>query len=122
MQQHINRSQRRFAQMTGRDGPTDADLVSSLEKRLFLLPSDPKQHGKRYNIGGTKHTITAPPDLSAASISTKAQTNEGGSDTIVAAADNSDGVSDVQIEALANGGITFADTPAADNSIGLDIM
>lgn len=108
--------------MTGRDGPTDADLVSNLEKRLFLLPSDPKQHGKRYNIGGTKHTTTSAPDLSAASISTKAQTKEGGSDPIVAATDNADGVSDVEIEALANGGIAFADTPAADNSIGLDIM
>ncbi|KDQ25139.1 hypothetical protein PLEOSDRAFT_46446 [Pleurotus ostreatus PC15] len=122
MQQHINRSQRRFARMTGRDGPTDADLVSNLEKRLFLLPSDPKQHGKRYNIGGTKHTTTSAPDLSAASISTKAQTKEGGSDPIVAATDNADGVSDVEIEALANGGIAFADTPAADNSIGLDII
>ncbi|KAF4571463.1 hypothetical protein EYR36_008800 [Pleurotus pulmonarius] len=44
------------------------------------------------------------------------------SDPIVAATDNSDGVSDVEIEALSNGGITFADTPAANNSIGLDII
>ncbi len=39
----------------------------------------------------------------------------------VAASDNSEGFSSLSLEAAINGGLTVADQPTDDNSLGLDI-
>ncbi|KAJ8496882.1 hypothetical protein ONZ45_g12290 [Pleurotus djamor] len=125
LQQHINRSHRRFARMTGRDGPSDADLASNLAKRMLSLPAD-AELVRRFNTAGTKGKYTqSQPNLSGASISTKANSGTDASnstDGTVIAATNAEGVTEIEIDALINGGVTPAATPTADNSLGLDII
>ncbi|KAJ8520161.1 hypothetical protein ONZ45_g2985 [Pleurotus djamor] len=125
LQQHINRSHRRFARMTGRDGPSDADLASNLAKRMLSLPAD-AELVRRFNTAGTKGKYTqSQPNLSGASISTKANSGTDASnstDGTVIAATNAEGVTEIEIDALINGGVMPAATPTADNSLGLDII
>jgi len=52
LQQHINRSHRRHARMTGREGPSDTELEKRLLKRLNSAKF-PK-YEKRYNRSGVK--------------------------------------------------------------------
>lgn len=60
LQQHINRSKKRLAAMTGRQLPSEHELRASIDKRLFLLPDGPVPHPanltiaeKRFNHAGT---------------------------------------------------------------------
>ncbi|KAF4571485.1 peptidase A1 family protein [Pleurotus pulmonarius] len=53
LQQHINRSNRRLARMTGRAEPRQDEMVASLQKRLVSI-EDTDVLEKRYNRHGTK--------------------------------------------------------------------
>ncbi|KDQ24496.1 hypothetical protein PLEOSDRAFT_52471 [Pleurotus ostreatus PC15] len=94
LQQHINRSNRRLARMTGRAEPDQHEMVASIQKRLVSI-DDTDVLEKRYNRHGTK------------SQGVKATANPG--------------VSQVQLDAVAQNKVTAAGAPSVGNSIGLDI-
>ena len=65
LQQHINRSHRRLARMTGRAGPSSEELVSSIAKRMAAADEDIRRRSvleTRYNrngLGGVSKGISA---------------------------------------------------------------
>jgi len=125
LQQHINRSQRRFARMTGRQEPSDVELRSNLDKRMFLLPHGPptSRPSKRFNAKGTNGVPAAKPvDNSAISLDDEAKPEAATSNDTAAAGDNSGGISDVEINTLLNDGTSAANKPTTNNSLGLDII
>jgi len=106
-QQHLNRSHRRHARMTGREGPSDTELERRLLKRVNLAKF-PK-YDKRYNRNGVQ----------ASGIEVKIDVGDGGE---ILAASPQDGFPASALAAANAGGLTKANTPTAANSIGLDIQ
>ncbi|KAF9561944.1 aspartic peptidase A1 [Agrocybe pediades] len=53
LQQHINRGLRRLARMTGRQSPSDYDLLSAIRNRILNLPSGRRSHYKLDKINET---------------------------------------------------------------------
>jgi len=137
LQQHINRGHNRLARMTGRDAPATHELRSSLRKRMFLLDHGPGSHmsaEKRFNHQGVKpvqksqmnanqlkklQQVTTNAKNNKQKGTTSTQTTQGAGN--VTASDNSEGFSSLSLEAAINGGLTVADQPTDDNSLGLDI-
>ncbi|KAF9453437.1 acid protease [Macrolepiota fuliginosa MF-IS2] len=73
LQQHINRSSRRLARMTGRDEPTSEELTRHLEKRVIAVEG-PEGLEKRYNRQGVPKSRPTS-DTTLKTVSTKAKTN-----------------------------------------------
>ncbi|KAI0833254.1 acid protease [Trametes gibbosa] len=60
LQQHINRSVKRYARMTGRAAPTKREMAEKIAKRMFIPPGGrPKAISKRYNRQGAKDKANA---------------------------------------------------------------
>ncbi|KAI0635714.1 acid protease [Trametes polyzona] len=60
LQQHINRSVKRFARMKGRAAPSKRDMEEKLAKRMFVpAGGKPNFHSKRYNRQGAKAKAAA---------------------------------------------------------------
>ena len=136
LQQHINRSLKRYARMTGRAEPSARELEANLHKRLWL--PEPGAVGsrvgpqKRYNRHGALHAQDngAPNKFKAgkgrgAKAGAAAAAAAGAGAGAAAAAATSDnggpGFSEVNLKAALAGGLTTAGQPTADNSLGLDI-
>ncbi|KAF9046830.1 aspartic peptidase A1 [Hymenopellis radicata] len=116
LQQHINRSVRRLARMTGNAVPTDDDLRRNLEKRVASLADDPlfKRYNpyippalneKRYNRAGTATAVDSTTIVLGSAGATATAAASGAAATDSGTADS----------------VTPANTPSAANSLGLDI-
>ncbi|KAK0450069.1 acid protease [Armillaria borealis] len=122
LQQHINRGHRRLALMSDSGiGPTDEELRASLHKRVHAChPNETTTElQKRYNpyFHGSVATLGTP------TLSLHEDQNASASSSASAAsASASSGFTDAEINALLNGGVTDANTPTANNSLGLDIL
>ena len=123
--------------MAGRAEPKTHELREALHKRLFFLENGAAsaQLEKRYNRQGvpsiTSDSKAVANDLAQA-IPSITTTNDapllfGATSTInptsleTGVVANSGGVSPLEIEAAQNGGLTNAEPPTADNSLGLAI-
>lgn len=186
LQQHINRSKKRLAIMTGRQLPSEHELRASIDKRMFLLPDGPVPHPanltiaeKRFSHAGTHRkegrfnhsgthrqdgrqlgdgrgqgddgqghrgrnrqqnqqdqqgsrtvTVTVQPTPTKAAGTTGGTVGAAAGGTVSGSGNTNangttaenPGVTDVEIEALQNGGTTPADKPSAANSLGLEIF
>ncbi|KAH7884652.1 aspartic peptidase A1 [Phlebopus sp. FC_14] len=136
LQQNINRASKRLARMTGRAEPLEHELRAELSKRMYLLESGP---GSRIALPGSD--VTQGSNFSrrclgsgmAAAVGHQkgkgvAATNAGNGTTPAnatvgasGAAGNSTGVSPLDSQAATNGGLTAANNPSANNSLGLAI-
>ncbi|KAF9237611.1 acid protease [Melanogaster broomeanus] len=151
LQQHINRASKRLARMTGREQPSDLALRSELHKRMFLLESGPGSRSsasaatiegsnfskRHYRTGmaavqGNKHHGNGTTGAGASNATVTPGNGEmngngtmSGNGTIsgVTAAGNGTnaGVSPLDIQAATNGGLTPANPPTTNNSLGLSI-
>ncbi|KAL4252337.1 peptidase A1 family protein [Abortiporus biennis] len=139
LQQHINRSVKRHAHMTGRAVPSDAELELALRKRM---ESDDVLE-KRYNRQGVNKNSAKSATLigavtgtnraarkkgkgrkagAAAAAGAAAGTAAGAaSSSNSTASDTGAGFSQADLDAAQNGGLTTANTPTAGDSLGLDI-
>ncbi|KIJ14268.1 hypothetical protein PAXINDRAFT_169881 [Paxillus involutus ATCC 200175] len=146
LQQHINRATKRLALMTGREEPSEHALRSELHKRLYILESGPgsttqgSDLSKRHYRAGMAAVQGQPGHHGKGSADpTKGGMGAGGTmpgamgnGTVVAgngtvtggaAASNATGtgVSPLDIQAATNGGLTAANPPTTNNSLGLSI-
>ncbi|KAI0671548.1 acid protease [Trametes maxima] len=134
LQQHINRSLKRFARMKGRAAPSKRELTENIEKRLFVpsgvLPSSSLD--KRYNRHGSKERVKDSVQDTVTALNKGKGKNQaaakGGKkhkqqQAAAGAADDSDdgAAADAGNATAAANGVTAASTPTADNSLGLDI-
>ena len=120
MQQHINRGSKRLSRMIGRQEPSEHELRSAMHKRLYLLESG---QGSTFQFGNTRVGMAAAHGRHGShglmSNGTIANcTMLGGSG---ATSGNNTGVSPLDIQAAANGGLTPAKSPTTNGSLGLDI-
>ena len=128
--------------MTGRVPPSKRELEENLEKRLYLPASGPgsrKPH-KRYNRHGVEaHEAQGGPNklkagkkgkgkgaaagaAAGAAGAAGAAAAAGAADPAAAAAeDTGPGFSATDLAAAVAGGLTIANDPTGDNSLGLDI-
>ncbi|CCM04981.1 uncharacterized protein FIBRA_07179 [Fibroporia radiculosa] len=118
LQQHINRGLKRHARMTGRVQPSKRHLEANLNKRLYVPPVG-RQNRKRKD-GFRAHSGEAAAKGEAAKGSASATPTAS---TASAGGINStaDGIPEIDVEAAENGGLTLANAPTANNSLGLDI-
>ncbi|KAI0806325.1 aspartic peptidase A1 [Irpex lacteus] len=143
LQQHINRGLKRHARMTARDGPSEHQLRENLAKRLYIPEAGRpgSRLSKRYNRQGVPKPITAAVKgnnakakgkgkagkaakgaaagavgAGAAGAAGAAAAGAGGNST-----DTGAGFSEVALAAQQAGGLTAANKPTDDNSLGLDI-
>ncbi|KIY43794.1 aspartic peptidase A1 [Fistulina hepatica ATCC 64428] len=117
MQQHINRGQRRLAQMTGRELPSDHQLYEKLRKRADWLGTPLEERFYRVGLAGAPHNskrfnrqgldLGHPIDLNDLSPTVSSIAKE------VESKVNSASANDDAAETMF--------TPTASNSIGLDI-
>ncbi|KAI0661538.1 acid protease [Cubamyces menziesii] len=126
LQQHINRSVKRYARMKGRTPPTRRELEEKIAKRMFIPEGGrPKfnANAKRYNRKGANKTnpIAAVEDLIGSQLQPltkgkgkKHKQQQATADANATASD--DGTTDAD-----NGSLTAANPPTAANSLGLDI-
>jgi len=119
LQQHINRSHRRYARMTGRKEPSSEELEANLVKRFNRAGAQPKQRRHNNHHGNNVDAN----DSESNAVGNGGNSNAGGN---TQAAGNSttgggEGFSEVDLKAQTNGGLTAAGKPTADNSLGLDI-
>lgn len=125
LQQHVNRGLKRFARMTGRDVPSELELRENLHKRLYIPPSGTgARHSKRFDRHGAGRTTSSP--IVAAKKKkghgNKSAVGSGAGSAAPNATDNSGpGFSETALKAALQGGLTQAQPPTADNSLGLDI-
>lgn len=132
LQQHINRGSKRLARMTGREEPSEHALRSELHKRLYLLEHGPGSRSgavaavQGSNFSGSYHRA----GLAAAGNGTTVtgmgnSTTGAGNGTHVGGATGGNGtntgVSPLDIQAATNGGVTVANPPTANSSLGLNI-
>ncbi|THH27412.1 hypothetical protein EUX98_g6771 [Antrodiella citrinella] len=136
LQQNINRSLKRFARMTGRDVPSDAELKRNIHKRLLAIDEaefakrayGKRSHSKRFNRHGIP-TLRPTADTGGKSNGLKANKNGQGQAPAAAGAalntstadESGPGFSEVDLNAQNSGGLTAANTPTTGNSLGLDI-
>jgi hypothetical protein len=151
LQQNINRSHRRLARMTGRAEPSHEQLRSNLHKRLLSVSETEGQLSKRFYrknkatgvatfaAGNIIEASTAAADkqlkggkgAKAGAAAAAAAGGAGAAAAVPAAgtsagdASNTDldgtGVSPLDIAALANPGVTTANTPTDSDTLGLNI-
>lgn len=136
MQQHINRASKRLARMTGREEPSEHQLRSEIHKRLYLLDggsaASPSSSGSSFKGGNTRlglavvHGHGKQPGESMVNNGTAISgnttmpgnaTSSGGAGS----SGNGTGVSPLDIQAANNGGLTPANPPTTNNSLGLAI-
>ncbi|KAF8525835.1 acid protease [Hysterangium stoloniferum] len=123
-QQQINRAERRLARMTGRDAPSDDHLRARLDKRMYIIGNGPsrlpvKAQTKRYNSAAKlfdsfKEKMASLTVAQKAAFKAKTKSNS-------TAGSNAGGVSPIDLQAAANGGLTDGNTPTASDSLALDI-
>lgn len=106
LQQHINRSHRRYARMSGRKEPTSEQLEANIVKRFSRVGIQSKQR-RHHKQNGNKD----------ANGSVSSGSNAGGNSTT----GGGEGFSEIDLTAQTNGGLTPAGKPTASNSLGLDI-
>jgi len=96
--------------MTGREGPSDAEMMERLEKRLDQI----SKFDKRYNRKGT----------GVGTVSTSSEPKQASNPGAVSGrkADPKDGYPQIDLDAANSGGLTKAKTPTAADSIGLNIV
>jgi len=96
--------------MTGREGPSDAEMEKRLEKRLDQV----SKFDKRYNRKGT----------GVGAISTSSNPKQASNPAVASGqkVDPKDGYPQIDLDASISGALTKANTPSAANSIGLNIM
>ncbi|TCD63571.1 hypothetical protein EIP91_005210 [Steccherinum ochraceum] len=136
LQQNINRGLKRHARMTGRDAPSDLELRSNIQKRMldYEAPAKRDALSKRYNRHGLPSGSRVVPSadiLGAKANNLKGnkkggkgggQAPQGGAALNSSTADETgQGFSEIDLNAQSKGGLTTANQPTADNSIGLDI-
>ncbi|TFK49900.1 aspartic peptidase A1 [Heliocybe sulcata] len=141
LQQHINRSHRRLARMTGRAEPNTTELHAALQKRMYLLPYGPgsKRPTKRYDrhgVADAKAKMMAGMTNGAVDVNeavstgnnrkAKAEESSGNSKgsssgSAAGASATGAGFSEVALQALINGGLTDGNTPTVQDSLALDI-
>ncbi|KZT07694.1 aspartic peptidase A1 [Laetiporus sulphureus 93-53] len=115
LQQHINRSLKRYARMTGSAQPSKRQLETKLHRRVYaskpglLERKRSKRHGRLGLADARKIKDTATASASATAAS--------GAEGLTTA----EGIPEVDVEAAASGGLTLANAPTASNSLGLDI-
>ncbi|KAI6155558.1 aspartic peptidase A1 [Pisolithus tinctorius] len=101
MQQYINHASKRLARMTGRQEPSEHQLRSELHKRLYILDGRPAPSlaspGSSFNAGNTRLGLAA----------TQGHGKQPSKGSINNAAEN--------------GGLTSANPPTTNNSLGLAI-
>lgn len=122
LQQHINRGHRRLALMSDSGvGPTDEELRASLHKRVHAChPNETTTElQKRYNP--YLHSSVATLDTPTPSLHEDKNASASSSANATSASASS-GFTAAEINALLNGGVTDANTPTANNSLGLDIV
>ncbi|KAI0951080.1 hypothetical protein AcW1_008216 [Taiwanofungus camphoratus] len=150
LQQHINRGLKRYARMTGRLGPSQRELEEKLRRRGVSdsdLPN--RRRSKRFNrpafgslseaqtgkAGKKKHGQAAGGAAAGAAGTAGAAGAAGstGSGTVAGAGNTTSGsnstgstgggpgISQIDVQAAENGGLTNANAPTANNSLGLDI-
>ena len=117
MQQHINRSERRYAQMNGLPFPSDHELRKRLEKRLYQA-----KYNKRYNRDG----VGLIPVSSDVDVKPANRLADPSSAIDLSSNQNSTspnpGFPQAGLDALIKGGITPANPPTAPDSLGLDVL
>ncbi|KAG1734138.1 acid protease [Suillus lakei] len=111
LQQHINRGNKRLARMTGRSEPAEHELRAEMHKRMYILESGSANASSatteaRSNFS-RRHSRHSKPVTGAAT--NASSTGTGG------------GVSPLDIQAAENGGLTAANKPTANNTLGLAI-
>jgi hypothetical protein len=129
LQQHINRGNKRVARMTGRSEPAEHELRAEMHKRMYLLGSGPElrvrssasiAEGSNFSKRYFRHSHQAAKNTSrtntTSGISTPSTTNATTSGN-----STGPGVSTLDIQAATNGGLTPANKPTANNTLGLDI-
>jgi len=125
----MNRGSRRLARMTGRDLPSPEELAARLRKRVESVGGSVEELAKRFNRYGVphnqkrfnRHGIPKPGKRNPAEINVIQPVQAAGGD-IVAAPSNGTGIGGPAAEAAAIAGdLAIANTPTANNSIGLDI-
>jgi len=137
LQQNINRSLKRHARMTGRDVPSNAELKRNIQKRMLAIEDAApakRSHSKRYNRHGVPSSSRIAPssDLPGAkTLGLKANKNGKGkgqgqaaTGTVInssTADEDGQGFSQIDLAAQTSGGLTQANAPTANNSLGLDI-
>lgn len=96
--------------MTGREGPSDAEMVKRLEKRLDQISKFDKRYNRKGTGVGSVSTSSNPKSVSNPGVASGQK------------ADPKDGYPQIDLDASISGGLTKANTPSAANSIGLNIM
>ncbi|KAG5645562.1 hypothetical protein DXG03_005838 [Asterophora parasitica] len=126
-QQNINRSHRRFARMTGRSEPTSEELRSNLHKRVLAVSGE-EGLVKRYNRvgvvkGKSKSRLAAGSGavLASASATERHGHSHKGKGRHEGNEDDATGSGAATGTTGAAGGVTPANQPTANNSLGLDI-
>ncbi|PCH42313.1 acid protease [Wolfiporia cocos MD-104 SS10] len=120
LQQHINRGLKRHARMTGRVQPSKRELQEKLHKRLYI-PAPGRQNRKRKDRhvhGGLAAAAAASASVSASASAAGTASSSASSGTEPTTAD---GIPEIDVEAAASGGLTLANAPTANDSLGLDI-
>ncbi|KAJ3483390.1 hypothetical protein NLI96_g6342 [Meripilus lineatus] len=127
LQQHVNRGLKRLARMTGREAPSDLELRENLNKRLYIPASGTgSRQSKRFDRNGAGRRIST---TNVAAKNRKAKgngngrnsKNNGGNNATNGTANTGPGFSEAALTAALSGGLAKANTPTADNSLGLDI-
>ncbi|TFY69991.1 hypothetical protein EVJ58_g71, partial [Rhodofomes roseus] len=131
LQQHLNRSLRRYARMTGNIQPSKRSLEAKLHKRmeavepLFGRANRKRAHkhkNNKNNGAGAAANGTASAANATATSSTAAAGNASSSASAATGADSTAaGFPEIDLEAQANGGLTAANTPTTANTLGLNI-
>lgn len=124
-QQQINRAERRLARMTGRDAPSDDHLRARLDKRMYIIGNGSgrlpgvKAKTKRYN-SATK-LLESFKEKMASLTASQAADFKAKTTSSSTAGSNAGGVSPIDLQAAANGGLTDGKTPTDSNSLALHI-
>jgi hypothetical protein len=116
----MNRAHRRYARAVGAPEPSSEELAErvykrTLDKRYNRIGTSPGKAGK----GGKKPVYTPLNDAKAPPKAGKNSTSSIGVN--VAAADTSGGFESAALSAQQSGGLTKANSPTAEHSLGLDI-
>lgn len=117
LQQHINRGNKRLARMTGRSEPPEHELRAEMHKRMYLLESGSVKTSSATT--GTGSSFSRRRWRHSKPVTNTA--NNGSSTTNSSSTSTDGGVSALDIEAAENGGLTPANKPTANNTLGLAI-
>jgi hypothetical protein len=119
LQQHINRSHRRYARMSGREEPTSEQLEASIVKRFnrISIQSNQRRHHQHNDSNMDTNGSVSSGSTADGDSTTGGDFTTGGNSTT----GGGQGFSEVDLTAQNNGGLTPAGKPTAANSLGLDI-